>query len=197
MNKKASSEYTCQATCSVAGSISLFRFNDLMGTLFATQAVEIRDQVKILNGFLQGPDAVHYRTIHCTIAHETANPSLLEPKAKNPSGSRTLLHLHRTLAFFTKFVRDVVTLADEGKLPSVCLPAYEATLAKYHSWLLSKASGLAIRTLPTKAALYAKVSKYPYEETVTHIAAMVKAMERVFAVTDDLFTQASLHTLPF
>ncbi|XP_055342296.1 ceramide-1-phosphate transfer protein-like [Paramacrobiotus metropolitanus] len=180
----------------------LARFFDLMGALFATMASDIREQVKILERYLQSPEAAHYATVASLVAHEAAEPERrLEPKRKEKepaqSASRTVLHLNRTLEFFMGFLAKVETAGDAEKLPALCTPVYKATLGTHHSWLLSKAAGLAIGTLPTKVQLCEKVSKYDYPHTQQATARVVKSMEKVFRATDALFTQHDLHKLPF
>ncbi|GAU87305.1 hypothetical protein RvY_00182 [Ramazzottius varieornatus] len=175
----------------------LSRFFDMMGMLFATMASDIRDQVEIMEKILRSEKGSYYQTVRSTMAYEKSEPSLLEPKRKDQSGSRTLLHLNRTLDFFVQFLTTMETVPDEEKLPRICQPAYKATLGKHHSWLLSKAAGAAIATLPTKVGLYEKVSKYPYQQTAENMTRMVKAMTEVFTKTDTLFTENNLQSLPF
>lgn len=61
-----------------------------MGMLFATMASDIRDQVQLMEKFLRSDKGSHYQTIHSTIAYEKSDPTLLEPKRREQSGSRTL-----------------------------------------------------------------------------------------------------------
>ncbi|OQV23720.1 putative Ceramide-1-phosphate transfer protein [Hypsibius exemplaris] len=194
---KASAEPGVDVASYLVGFAELARFNDMMGTLFATMASDIREQIKILEAFRNSPQGEHYRTVESTIEYEEQEPHRLEPKAKQPSGSRTILHLNRTLDFFRQFVSKMTVMADEDKLSTVCQPAYKATLGKYHSWLLSKAAGIAISTLPTKIQLYERVSLYPYDETVELTAKMVETMDKTFSLIDDLFAKRSLQSLPF
>ncbi|XP_055347145.1 ceramide-1-phosphate transfer protein-like [Paramacrobiotus metropolitanus] len=179
----------------------LARFFEMMGVLFATMAADIREQIRILERYLQSGEREHYTTIERLVAFEAADDRRLEPqrRAKDPSqsGSRTVLHLNRMLDFFIRFLGQLENIGDDDKMSTVCQPVYKASLGKYHSWLLSAAAGFAISTLPTKVQLCEKTSKYNYEDTIRITRSAGEAMQRVYEVTDKIFTEHDLHKLPF
>ena len=57
-------------------------------------------------------------------------------KKDDPSGSRTLLRLHRALEYITAFLGNMEALEDEAYLSVVSREAYEKTLMKYHPWIV-------------------------------------------------------------
>ena len=63
--------------------------------------------------------------------------NLIKTKKKDdPSGSRTLLRLHRALEYITEFLGHLESLEDETYLGAVSREAYEKTLMKYHPWIV-------------------------------------------------------------
>ena len=63
--------------------------------------------------------------------------NLIKTKKKDdPSGSRTLLRLHRALEYITEFLGRLEPLEDEAYLSTVSREAYEKTLMKYHPWIV-------------------------------------------------------------
>ena len=57
-------------------------------------------------------------------------------KKDDPSGSRTLLRLHRALEYIVAFLANMEDLEDEAYLSTVSREAYEKTLMKYHPWIV-------------------------------------------------------------
>ena len=63
--------------------------------------------------------------------------NLIKTKKKDdPSGSRTLLRLHRALEYIAEFLASLEALEDETYLGQVSKDAYEKTLMKYHPWIV-------------------------------------------------------------
>ena len=65
---------------------------------------------------------------------QTKNNLIKTKKKDDPSGSRTLLRLHRALEYITEFLGKLEELEDETYLSQVSKDAYEGTLMKYHPW---------------------------------------------------------------
>lgn len=51
-----------------------------------------------------------------------------------PNGCRTLLRLHRALAFISSFLNEMRSAADDASSASIAWNAYASTLGQYHSW---------------------------------------------------------------
>ena len=63
--------------------------------------------------------------------------NLIKTKKKDdPSGSRTLLRLHRALEYIIGFLHKLDDIEDEGYCSVISREAYEATLMKYHPWVV-------------------------------------------------------------
>ena len=100
---------------------------------------------------------------------------LIKTKKKDdPSGSRTLLRLHRALEYIIAFLHKLDDIQDADLCSVISVEAYEATLMKYHPWVVQvfrclismmkhntelhqKAAKLAMKLLPTKGGLILKV----------------------------------------
>ena len=67
---------------------------------------------------------------------QTKNNLIKTKKKDDPSGSRTLLRLHRALEYITEFLGKLEDLEDETFLSQVSKDAYETTLMKYHPWIV-------------------------------------------------------------
>jgi hypothetical protein len=66
---------------------------------------------------------------------KTKDTSLfIEPGKPLPNGSRTLLRLHRALAFIAAFLSKMRTAPDDASSAKIAWNAYLATLARFHSW---------------------------------------------------------------
>ena len=62
---------------------------------------------------------------------------LIKTKKKDdPSGSRTLLRLHRALEYIIAFLHKLDDIQDADLCSVISVEAYEATLMKYHPWVV-------------------------------------------------------------
>ena len=57
-------------------------------------------------------------------------------KKDDPSGSRTLLRLHRALEYIIAFLHKLDDIQDADLCSVISVEAYEATLMKYHPWVV-------------------------------------------------------------
>merc|ERR1712241_1639757 len=108
----------------------------------------------------------HYQTIKTMIDYEVKNDLIKTKKKDDPSGSRTLLRLHRALEYIIGFLHKLEDIDDEGYCSVISREAYEATLMKYHPWVVQKAAKLAMKLLPTKGGLILKVHPEGSEEGI-------------------------------
>lgn len=51
-----------------------------------------------------------------------------------PNGSRTLLRLHRALAFISSFLSQMRLAPDDASSATIAWNAYSVTMARFHSW---------------------------------------------------------------
>jgi hypothetical protein len=87
-------------------------------------------------------DPVNYHSIQSMISYEiesgriqTRDTPLFLPSGKPlPNGSRTLLRLHRALAFIGAFLSEMRNAPDDASSASIAWNAYSATMARFHLW---------------------------------------------------------------
>ena len=63
---------------------------------------------------------------------------------KNPSGSRTLLRLHRALKMVAQLLHKISINAHNGRMSSIAYDSYqESPMPAHHPWVVRKAIGAA------------------------------------------------------
>jgi hypothetical protein len=121
--------------------IFLFSFVASLGTVFEWAARDLTFKLLILKEH-QRLDPINYQTIQSMIAYEiesgrilTKDTSLfIQPGKPLPNGCRTLLRLHRALAFISAFLSEMRLAPDDASSASIAWNAYSITLARFHSW---------------------------------------------------------------
>merc|ERR1711970_1596723 len=141
----------------VKGYREVYKFLNLLGTVFGWVGSDVWAKIVQLEKYLAGEEKEHYQNIKAMIDYEVEHDLIKTKKKDDPSGSRTLLRLHRALEYIIGFLHKLEDIEDEGYCSVISREAYEATLMKYHPWVVQKAAKLAMGLLPTKKGLIAKV----------------------------------------
>ncbi|GAB1296358.1 Glycolipid transfer protein domain-containing protein 2 [Apodemus speciosus] len=143
----------------LAGWRELLRFLTPLGSVFAFATSEAFIKVTDLEARVHGPDASHYTSL-VTMATWERRAGLLERPGTEPrhpagpSGSRTLLLLHRALLWSQLCLHRVATGTLGGPdAGTQCGDAYSTALAPHHPWLIRQAARLAILALPSRGRL--------------------------------------------
>lgn len=123
------------------------------------------------------------------------------PDHSLPNGSRTLLRLHRALAFITRLFGDMAaTPSPAGKEESfstVTARAYDETLAGYHTWIVRKGVHLALYALPSRHNMLHRMRHDGTEEQIVEkLHDAVAAMSPVYDKVQALYIEFSLQNLP-
>ncbi len=126
----------------------------------------------------------------------TAKRVSYSPGETTASGSRTLLRLHRALEFIILLMQKMTELKDSDKLSGVGHESYSATLSKHHTWLVRKAVGLAMYTLPTRSQLLQKMHAESTESTITLINQVVDEAQPVYDIVQTVYEENDLLSLP-
>ncbi|RZC36085.1 AA permease and/or GLTP domain containing protein [Asbolus verrucosus] len=175
----------------------LKRFFTLMGTVFGFVSKDLKSKMDILAEFLSDEKtSEHFQTVKKMIEYERDN-ELLQKKGYT-SGSRTLLRLHRGLDFIRAFLKSLGDLKDEENTAAACREAYDATLAKYHPFVIKNGARIAMYTLPNREQLLKKVCG-EQEEVKAALDILPKTLEAtaiVYERIEALYTLHDLHTLP-
>jgi len=173
----------------VAGYWEIYKFLNLLGSLFSWVSADIAAKLETLQEFLSSEKKNHYVTISSMIDYEVEQ-GLIENDRMN-CGSRALLVLHRALEFVIEWLNEIAEVDADGRVSDVTKIAYNKTLKKHHPWLVQKGAKLAMGLLPTKAALYEKLSQaggeQEMEEVKKNLTKATTAMNSVYLETEKLY----------
>lgn len=171
----------------------------LLGSVFGFVASDIISKVTILEDYRKSENATQYETLQSMIEYESTND--ITSDTSRPSGSRTLLRLHRSLEFIMSFMGEFSSADSNAKSSAIAQKCYRETLSKYHSWLIQKGAMLAMYTLPARQQFIERVHGGPcdeagvksYEKLMSDIAEVSK---KVYDETHKLYEANSLLDLP-
>ncbi|KAB5515159.1 hypothetical protein PHYPO_G00250570 [Pangasianodon hypophthalmus] len=117
---------------------------------------------------------------------------------QTPSGSRTLLRLHRSLLWLQLLLMKL--WLEPGhvsrSLGEVCEEAYSEALAPYHPWLLQKLARLAFKAMPEHTVLLSMVCVNTHEEAEPIIRTIVTAISEVRRRTHNELEKRNMLNLP-
>jgi len=184
----------------ILGYEELFKFLNLLGTVFGWVASDIDAKMEILRGLKNGEQSEKYQFVQSMIQYEVDN-NLIKHKAKDSStGTRNLLRLHRALEYIVAFLDGIPALDDKDKCCSLSQEAYKKTLMKFHPWVVQKAALLAMHMLPTREGLIAIICEPTDEEAIKKSAETLEkavlAMKKVYDVTQEVYKEKELLALP-
>uniref|UniRef100_A0A2M4AN85 Glycolipid transfer protein domain-containing protein n=1 Tax=Anopheles triannulatus TaxID=58253 RepID=A0A2M4AN85_9DIPT len=171
----------------------LYKFFQLMGTVFGFVSSDVKEKVEILEKLRAKENAESFLTIRTMMEYE--RDSNLLNKKDYVSGSRTLLRLHRGLDFIQEFLKRIGELEADGKTNGVCQAAYNDTLAQFHPWIIRKGANVAMYALPTRDQLLEKVC-LDVAVAIELLPEMLAVTRKVYDRTQDLYTKYDLHGLP-
>ncbi|XP_058266073.1 ceramide-1-phosphate transfer protein isoform X2 [Hemibagrus wyckioides] len=117
---------------------------------------------------------------------------------QTPSGSRTLLRLHRSLMWLQLLLMKLWLEPEHlGKsLGEVCEEAYNEALAPYHPWLLQRVARLAFKAMPEHTVLLSLVCVNTHEEAEPIIRTIVMAIGEVHRRTQTELERRNMLDLP-
>ena len=167
----------------------------ILGKLFRYAEKDARDKLSILHQHRESTDGQHYLTVESMVDFETTN-GLATNTGKPPSGSRTLLRLHRALRFITAFLRGVRYLKLDEKLSGVATETYDSTLADFHVWPVQQITRGAFYTLPTKHQLAIKMGHVKTEEYDKIVDKFCDNTQRVYDKIQAIYTKYDVLQLP-
>lgn len=165
-----------------------------MGTVFAFVNSDVVEKIGILKDFRNSDLREEYKTIQSMINYEVKN-NLTNVKHK-PSGSRTLLRLHRALDFITDFMKSIREADREVKLSGIGSQSYDRTLAKHHPWLIRKGVHLAVYTLPTRAHFMERMKVTDMSHTEGLLGRTAELGHQIFEIVEKVYADNKLLDLP-
>jgi len=184
----------------VKGYREVYKFLNLLGTVFGWVGSDVWAKIVQLEKYLAGDEKEHYQNIKSMIDYEVEHDLIKTKKKDDPSGSRTLLRLHRALEYIIAFLHKLDDIEDADLCSVISVEAYEATLMKYHPWVVQKAAKLAMKLLPTKGGLTLKVHPEGSEEgikkTLENFPKAVAAMRASYDAMHVHYEEKNLLDIP-
>jgi len=175
-----------------------------MGSLFSFITSDVNSKSDILRQHVTSAVGANYMTVRQMMTYEIGLglPNTW-PNKQLPSGSRTLLRLHRALAFITRLFADLAMSPSPDSsgvtesFSTVVSRAYDATLAPYHSWLVRKGVGVALYALPSRHAMLQRMNNDGSEEEIVQkLVEAVAVMTPVYDHVQALYVENGLLALP-
>lgn len=181
----------------VRGYDELCIFFDMLGTVFGFITSDVREKIGILQEHRRSVAGDNYVLVQTMFEFEISN-DLTQKKTPPLSGSRTLLRLHRALAFTMLFMKKLSESSDSDSSSSMASDAYNQSLANFHPWLIRKAALWAMYTLPNVGDLTKKISapNMDKDEAKRLLKEVTDVMKPVYDLTEELYTKHDLHGLP-
>lgn len=181
----------------IRGYDELCVFFDMLGSVFGFITSDVKEKIGILQEHRKSENGEKYVIIQRMFDFEI-DKNLTQKRTPPLSGSRTLLRLHRALAFTMLFMKKLSEASDHDSSSSIATDAYTQSLANYHPWLVRKAAVWAMYTLPNIKDLKKKIAapNMQHQETKQLLKDATEAMKPVYDITEELYTRHNLHGLP-
>lgn len=181
----------------IRGYDELCVFFDMLGSVFGFITADVREKIGILQEHRKSENGEKYLIIQGMFDFEI-DKNLTQKRTAPLSGSRTLLRLHRALAFTMLFMKKLSEASGHDSSSSIAADAYNQSLANYHPWLVRKAAVWAMYTLPNIEDLKKKIAapNMELQETKQLLKDATEVMKPVYDITEELYTRHNLHGLP-
>ena len=177
-------------------TMELTHFFEILGTVFGYINSDILEKVTILKYYREGEISKHYQSVESMMEYEISVK--FSASTEQPSGCRTLLRLHRALAFASLFMKRLGESSKNDKSSTLAYDSYNETLAQFHPWLIRKGVGVATYALGSCGDLLdnCRGDVDSIEEAQEVLKDIAKAMDDVYKETELLYTKYDLHGLP-
>ena len=172
-----------------------------MGSVFSFVTSDVHSKMATLRHHLASDVGDHYTTVERMIQYEVSNGITVGSgiSGGQPSGSRTLLRLHRALEFLILLFSELAqSSADSTESFSALVGrAYGATLANHHPWVVRSAVYVALYAVPSRRSLVRRLDPDGSEERIVdQLKVAVVAMRPVYDRVQALFSDSDLLQLP-
>lgn len=130
--------------------------------------------------FIPNPYSHTYLSV-CSILDTELQMGVVSFDRQTPSGSRTLLRLHRSLLWLQLLLKKLWLEPGHVRrnLGEVCEEAYNEALAPYHPWLLQRVARLAFQAMPEHTVLLRMVCVNTHEEAEPIIRTVITLISEV------------------
>ena len=173
---------------------TLCRFFKLMGRVFGFVAMDLEDKISILQKLRTSGRKEKYTTVQSMMSYELEENTVNSGKS-SPSGSRTLLRLHRALEFVLEFMKKLGESEENAKTSVIATDVYHRTLSNHHTWIVRKMAGVAMYVLPSKKSLIGMMCKQDSDEVSMLLEQVCHAGFPVYETIQNLYANNNLLTL--
>ncbi|KAF4096192.1 ceramide-1-phosphate transfer protein-like isoform X3 [Onychostoma macrolepis] len=115
---------------------------------------------------------------------------------QTPSGSRTLLRLHRSLLWLQLLLEKLGTEREGRSLGELCRDAYLEVLAPHHPWLVQRAAELVFHAMPDRSTFLQLVCVRTQEEAEPVMRVVVAAIREIHRRTQKELEIRNMLDLP-
>jgi len=174
----------------------LSRFFRLLGSAFGFVAQDVDDKIGILEKHRASETRDNYATIDGMLKYEVerelADSGHSPAGGKLPSGSRTLLRLHRALEFVILFLGKVKDAPEDSGTAGIARECYDASLSKFHPWLVRKGANMAMYLLPSRKTLVSSMCKTTIEDAAAMVGEVIKSGRVIYDKTQEFYSEKQL-----
>ncbi|KAK2886065.1 hypothetical protein QQF64_020186 [Cirrhinus molitorella] len=136
-----------------------------------------------------------YRSVRSMLEAELQR-GVVSFDTQTPSGSRTLLRLHRSLLWLQLLLGKLGTEREERTMGELCRDAYLEVLAPHHPWLLQRAAELVFRAMPDRSVFLQLVCVRTQEEAEPVMRVVVATIREVHQRTQKELEIRNMLDLP-
>lgn len=179
----------------IAAYRELSKFFEGLGSLFGFINSDVKSKLDILDDYRKSDDVGdNYETLNSMIEYEKDEGIIADEK--KPSGSRTLLRLHRALEFIAALFKAISTANDDASVGKMAKESYDQTLAKYHPWLIRKGASVAMLTLPKVQDIFAKALPEEKKDLRQLVTGVSEEATKVYNFTQSVYEENNILDLP-
>lgn len=163
------------------------------GFLFSFVDKELNDKICVLEEHYR-KDPEHYETVDKMLKYEKESNLLYPSKLYNKkNATKNLLELHRPLIFLYVILEKLYHNPNE-RASKLSIETYDATLAKYHYWIIRKMTRTAMLALPRRETLLGLVFKSPEEYDL--FSELVEKCKATSTRVENIYIKYDLLDLP-
>ena len=138
----------------------------------------------------------NYVSVNSMIDFEASKNLVRSVHGNLPSGSRTLLRLHRAMLFLIHFFRRVSNAGVTDELSQLALESYNDTLAQHHNCAIRNVVKLALLTLPTTGELLNQIGNYSEMQLCIKMKELADVLQNVHSIIQQIYEKNNFLNLP-
>ena len=138
----------------------------------------------------------NYVSVNSMIDFEVSKNLVRSVHGRLPSGSRTLLRLHRAMLFLIHFFRRVSNAGVTDELSQLALESYNDTLAQHHNCAIRNVVKLALLTLPTRTGLLKEIGNYSEMQLCKEMEELADVLQKVYSIIQQIYEKNIFLNLP-